>query len=42
MKYFNFSKLWHDQAQKNELKCFVTISVHKNHFKKQKYGTESI
>ena len=30
--------LWHDQTQKQEFGCFYTISVHKNHFKKEKYG----
>ena len=31
--------MWHDQAQ-DELQCFYTISVHKNYFEKEKYGTE--
>ena len=33
---------WHDQAQKHKFGCFYTIAAHKNHFKKQKYGTESV
>ena len=33
--------MWHDQAQEYEFYCFYTISVHKNYFEKEKYGTES-
>ena len=33
--------LWHDQAQEYEFRRFYTMSVQKNHFKKQKYGIES-
>ena len=32
----------HDQAQEHEFECFCTMSIHKNHFKKQKYGTEPV
>ena len=31
--------LWYDQTQKHEFGCFYTMSVHNNHFNKQKYGT---
>ena len=34
--------MWHDQTQEHEFGCFYTMSIHKNHFKKQKYGTESV
>ena len=36
--YWNISLL-HVQAQKHKFRCFYTMSLHKNHFKKQKYGT---
>ena len=29
-------------CQKHESGCFYTMSVHKNYFKKEKYGTESV
>ena len=45
-KFQNFNEifilLWHDQTQEHEFGCFYTMSAHKNHFKKQKYGTESV
>ena len=34
--------LWHDQTQEHEFECFYTVSIHKNHFKKQHYGTEPV
>ena len=34
--------LWHDQTQEHKFWCFYTMSIHKNHFKKQKYGAESV
>ena len=33
--------LWHYQTQEHEFGCFYTISVHKNNFKKEKFGAES-
>ena len=33
---------YHDQTQEHEFVCFYAMSAHKNHFKKQKYGTESV
>ena len=39
--YLNISLL-HDQTQEHEFGCFYTMSIYKNHFKKQKYGTESV
>ena len=33
--------LWDGQTQEHEFGCFYTMSVHKNYFKKEKYGTES-
>ena len=42
MKFRKFIEIFqlHDQAQEHELGCFYRMSIHKNHFKKQKYGTE--
>ena len=43
-KFQNFDEiflLWHDQTQEHEFGYFYTMSVHKKHFKKRKYGTES-
>ena len=34
--------LWHDQTQKHEFGYFYTISEHRNYFKREKYGTESV
>ena len=34
--------LWHDQTQKHIFGCFYTMSAQKNHFKKEKYGAESV
>ena len=34
--------LWHDQTYKHESECFYAMSIHKNDFKKQKCGTESV
>ena len=34
--------LWHAQIQEHEFGCFYTMSIHKNHSRKQKYGTESV
>ena len=34
--------MWYDQAQEHEFGCFYTMPEHKNHYKKRKYGTESI
>ena len=34
--------MWHDQTQKHKLGCFYGMSVHKNYFKKEKYGAESV
>ena len=31
--------MWHDKTQEHEFGCFYTMSIHKNHFKKQNYGT---
>ena len=30
------------QTEEHEFGCFYLISIHNNHFKKQKYGTESV
>ena len=32
----------HGQTQEHEFGCFYTMSIHKNRFKKQKYGTKSV
>ena len=29
-------------TQEHKFGCFYTISIHKNHFEKQNYGTESV
>ena len=34
--------LWHEKSQAHEYGCFYTMSIRKNHFKKQKYGPESV
>ena len=34
--------LWYDQTREREFGCFYIMLIHKNHFKKQKYGTESV
>ena len=34
--------LWYDQTQEHEFGCFYTMSKHKNSFKKEKNGTESV
>ena len=43
-KFQNFHKYFngHDQTQEHKVECFYTMSIHKNYFKKQKYGTESV
>ena len=40
MKYFLVTS--HDQTQKHKFVYFYTMSIHKNFFKKEKYGTESV
>ena len=39
--YWNIPLL-HDQTQEHEFGCFYRMSVHKNYFKKEKYGTKSV
>ena len=39
-KFQNFSEIFY--CFLHEFGCFYTMSVHKNDFKKQKYGTESV
>ena len=34
--------LWHDQTHEHEFECFYTMSINKNHFKKQKYVTKFV
>ena len=34
--------LWHDQTKEHECTCLYTMSVHKNYFEKEKYGTKFI
>ena len=34
--------MWHDQTQEHEFGYCYTMSAHKNHFEKRKYGTESV
>ena len=34
--------LQHEQNKEHEFECFYTMSIHKNRFKKEKYGTESV
>ena len=38
---FNFS-LFHYQTQEHEFGCLYAMSIHKNHFKKRKYGTDPV
>ena len=43
-KFQNFNEIFqlHDQAQEHEFGCFYTMLIHKNHFRKQIYATESV
>ena len=45
MGQHNFKKpfefLWHDQSQEHKFEAFYTNLMQRNHFKKQKYGTDS-
>ena len=34
--------IFNSWTQEHELGCFYTMSTHKDHLKKQKYGTKSI
>ena len=41
----NFSKTFYcgnDQTQEHKFECVYTMLIHKSHFKKQKYGPESV
>ena len=38
-KHFEFHN---GKIEEHEFGCFYTMSIHKNHVKKQKYGTESV
>ena len=42
-KFQNFYEIFYcglTRLRNTNLECFYIMSVHKNHFKKQKYGTE--
>ena len=31
-----------DQTKEHKFECFYAMSIHENHFEKQKYGTEPV
>ena len=41
-KFQNFDEIFYCGMTRHEFGCFYTMSVLKNYFRKEKYGTESV